>query len=236
MTQRAGAWPFAFAIFDMDGLLFDTEALAAIAWARALDRFGVTSTDDVFARFIGRDLRHRKQVLVELFGTNFPTEDAARLRLEIGEELEGNGALKLKAGAPEILAALARDGVTMALATGCDRQRAVRRLRQFDLLGYFSALVCGDEVKVGKPSPVIYMEALRRLATRPSQALAFEDSVAGVESATRAELATIWIPDMESPALSQPRGGVVVLGSLPEVLDRGAEIASWWTSAWDVTR
>lgn len=189
--------PFAAAIFDMDGLLFDTEALGREAWGRALAEFGYRLDDGLYLSLVGRDMRQRERLLRKRFGPDLPFEAVKARRLELGEEQESGGALRPKPGAVELVRELAARRLPLAIATGTERPRARRRLEQAGLAGYFPVLVCAEDVAHGKPAPDIFLAAAERLGVAPARCLVFEDSCASVRAASAAGMGVVMVPDLE---------------------------------------
>lgn len=211
-------------IFDMDGLLFDTEAIGRWAWAQALADHGYELTEAIYRQFIGRDMRHREAVLLETFGPAFPLEGVKARRLALGDEREVREGVPTKPGALELLATLAALGMPMGLATGTRRSRAVRRLEQAGITHHFRAIVAGDEVKNGKPAPDIYLAAGRALAAPPEHCLVFEDAAAGIIAATTAGMRAVMVPDLEPPSPDVARLAYRVLPSLAQAVDELPEL------------
>jgi len=218
---------FAAAIFDMDGLLFDTEAIGRWAWSETLAEMGHTLSDELYRRFLGRDMRSRLQLLRESFGADFPGEQAAARRLTLGDEREVREGVPVKPGALDLVRELHRLGVPVALATGTQRDRALRRLRQAGIAHCFGTVVTSEDVSHGKPAPDIYLETARRLELAPEQCLVFEDSAAGGESALRAGTYPVLVPDLEElPAALLER--CERLDSLEHAL---ARLPDWFAAA-----
>lgn len=194
MTKR-----YTGAIFDMDGLLFDTELLGRQAWSEALARFGYQLTEELYLSFIGRDITWRGRLLKEHFGPEFPFEDVKRARMELGDARELAEGVPPKPGARELVLALHERKIPLALATGTERGRARRRLDEAGIAHCFRTIVTSEDVPHGKPAPDIFLEAAHRLRLSPSACLIFEDSCAGVTAAAAAGASVVVVPDMESP-------------------------------------
>lgn len=186
------------AIFDMDGLLFDTESVGRWAWTEALAEVGLTMTDELYRRLVGKDMEARRLILCERFGDALPFERVKERRLTIGDERERSGGLTAKPGARELVNALADAGVPLALGTGTERERALRRLRDGGM-DRFAVIVTSADVAAGKPAPDIFLEAARQLGVAPQECVVFEDSPAGVAAAARAGMAVFVVPDLEPP-------------------------------------
>lgn len=207
-------------IFDMDGLLFDTEATGRWAWDKSLESHGYAMTDDIYMQFVGRDMSHREYVLKMHFGLDFPFESVKALRILLGDSREIESGLKIKPGAVQLLAAFSKLGIPIGLATGTVRDRTLRRLQGAGIRNYFRAIVAGDEVHRGKPFPDVYFEASQRLGISPQKCIVFEDSCAGVQAAMAAGMRVVMVPDLERPTPDIKNMAYCILPSLIEAIER----------------
>lgn len=187
------------AVFDMDGLMIDTEKLYLLYWKKAAADFGYDMKDEhVFAiRSLARKYSIPK--LKSFFGEDFPTEEVRARRTElINAHVEKNG-IELKKGLFELLNWLREHGIKLAVATATPRERAVLYLTKIGAFDMFDAIICGDMIANGKPDPDIYLTAARELGIPPEQCAAFEDSPNGIKAAHAAGCHAIMIPDMTPP-------------------------------------
>lgn len=187
------------AVFDMDGLMIDTEKLYLLYWKKAAADFGYDMKDEhVYAiRSLAR--KYSIPMLKSFFGDDFPTEEVRARRTElINAHIEKNG-IDLKKGLFELLNWLKDHGVKLAVATATPRERATLYLRKINALDLFDTVVCGDMIANGKPDPDIYLTAARELDLPPEQCAAFEDSPNGIKAAHAAGCHAIMIPDMTPP-------------------------------------
>ncbi len=187
------------AVFDMDGLMIDTEKLYLLYWKKAAADFGYDMKDEhVYAiRSLAR--KYSIPMLKSFFGKDFPTEEVRARRTElINAHIEKNG-IDLKKGLFELLNWLKDHGVKLAVATATPRERATLYLRKINALDLFDTVVCGDMIANGKPDPDIYLTAARELDLPPEQCAAFEDSPNGIKAAHAAGCHAIMIPDMTPP-------------------------------------
>ncbi len=203
-------------IFDMDGLLFDTESIARWAWKQALKDHGYIMNDDLYMQFVGRDLTWREKLLKKIYGDSLPFESVTVQRIEIGDERELREGLPMKPGVLDLLYTLSDLGVVIALATGTAHTRAMRRLKNAGINQYFTTIVTSADVAEGKPAPDIFLEVSRRLNVEPVQCVVFEDSFVGVEAAFQAGMCPIMVPDIEEPSAEIRRLAYRVLDSLEE--------------------
>lgn len=187
------------AVFDMDGLMIDTEKLYLLYWKKAAADFGYDMKDEhVYAiRSLAR--KYSIPMLKSFFGEDFPTEEVRARRTElINAHIEKNG-IDLKKGLFELLNWLKDHGVKLAVATATPRERATLYLKKINALDLFDTVVCGDMIANGKPDPDIYLTAARELDLPPEQCAAFEDSPNGIKAAHAAGCHAIMIPDMTPP-------------------------------------
>jgi HAD superfamily hydrolase (TIGR01509 family) len=211
-AERPGA-----VIFDMDGLLFDSERIALSTFIESCRECGFEPDVNVYYRCIGGNEARTREILVEGHGDGFPFEAVDRLWHQKYEELALTRAFPLKAGALDLLRYL--DGLRKrkAVVTSTGHASAVRKLANADLLGYFEFVVGGDQIARSKPDPEIYLTACRRLGKEPSDCLALEDSDNGVLAAFSAGLAVIQVPDLLRPSDRIRALGHTVVNSLADV-------------------
>lgn len=190
---------FGAVIFDMDGLLLDTEATSRWAWDQAMAEHGYRMTDDIYQQFIGLVMNDRVKILQYIFGAAFPSQSVIARRIELGDTREIQQGLVVKPGALELVRALAAQEIPLAVATGTFASRALRRLKSIGLVQHFQTIVTGDQVSAGKPAPDIFLAASHRLAIAAEACLVLEDSCAGVQAAHAAGMPVIMVPDMEPP-------------------------------------
>jgi len=188
--------PPAAVLFDMDGLMFDTETLAFRAWSRALAEHGLEMREADYSRLIGRNMVDARIILLDAYGPDTPVDalDAARFRYSTAE-VEERG-VPLKPGLVALLDALDALGIPRAMATSTGRERATQLLERAGLSGRFHAIVCGDDITRGKPAPDIFLAAAMRLDAPPKSCLVLEDSEPGVRAAHAARMTAILIPDL----------------------------------------
>lgn len=187
------------AVFDMDGLMIDTEKLYLRFWKESARDFGYDMRDEhVFAiRSLARKYSIPK--LKGFFGEDFPTEEVRTHRTELmNQYIEENG-FDVKKGLFELMDYLKDTGRKIAVATATPRERTEKYLSMIGADKYLSAVICGDMVKCSKPDPEIYLTAAREINLPPNRCVAFEDSPNGIKSAFAAGLKAIMIPDMTQP-------------------------------------
>jgi len=187
-------------IFDLDGLILDTETIARVAWRRAVLDFGAVLTDDIYRRLIGLATPDIEKVLKEVFGEVFPVDKVIPQAYSYFDRIITEDGISVKPGFMEVIVFLDKIRHPRAVATSSSRGLTLRKLAVSDLTGIFDIVVCGDQVKKGKPAPDIFIEAARQLDIPPEECLVFEDSDNGVRAAHKAGMAVIIIPDINSPS------------------------------------
>ena len=187
------------AVFDMDGLIVDTEKLYLRYWKEAAADFGYDMQNEhVYAiRSLARKYSIPK--LKSFFGEDFPTEDVRTRRTELINTHIDKYGIDVKKGLFELLDFLKAHGIKLAVATATPRERALRCLERIGARDYFNAVICGDMIESGKPDPDIYLTAARELGLPPEQCAALEDSPNGIRAAYSAGCHAIMIPDMTPP-------------------------------------
>lgn len=210
MTCALGRRPRAV-VFDMDGLILDTEPLAARAWLVAARQAGVDFDETVGPLLVGRAFPNCRAVILGHHGPGYPVDAVMSGWHDAYEALVEREGLVLKPGVLELVDWLQQERVPCAVATSTRRARARAKLERVALLSRFVTLVGGDEVSHGKPAPDIFLEAAARLGMRPLTCLVLEDSLPGLEGAIAAGMPAIMVPDQTSPPAA-------VVGQVPTVM------------------
>ena len=187
-------------IFDMDGLMLDTEPCYRAAWQRAAREFGYEISDELWLDFIGLTRGGGEELLLRLFGADFPLAEFRDASMRCENEVFIECPPLKKPGLDGLLTFLELWPMPRAVATSTDRDRATRQLSEHRLIHRFDALATGDEVAKGKPSPDLFLLAAARLAVDPVNCVALEDSEAGVLAAHRAGMQVFIVPDLKPPS------------------------------------
>jgi pseudouridine-5'-monophosphatase len=187
--------PFTHTIFDLDGVLLDTERLYTAATRAVVSRYGKRFGWDVKLDLMGRAELESAQRLVDRLDLPLtPEEYVAERDVELDRLVQTCEAIE---GAPELIALLRQQGVPHAVATSSSRRSFERKTAHHDWLASFTVVVCGDDPEVTrlKPDPDIFLLAARRLGAEPASCLVFEDSPAGVQAAGAAGMQVIALVD-----------------------------------------
>jgi len=205
-------------VFDMDGLLLDTEIVYRAAMIEAGQVFGIGFTGEIYAAMVGKTTPECGVMLRELFGETFPVQSYfERVWADVEDLLEAE--TRLKAGVIEILDFLDDRGLPRGIATSNGKPAVERYLGRFNLLPRFNAVVAHHDVTRHKPHPDPYLEAARRIGVDPLACLALEDSHPGVRAAHAAGMMTVMVPDILDPNEEMHEKCVHIADSLHHVLD-----------------
>jgi len=187
-------------IFDMDGLMLDTEPIYKAAWQGAAAKCGYVLSDETYSQLLGRSRADAEQVLMEEFGSLFPLNVFRSACQECETSAFTASPLPKKRGLDDLLALLDARHIPKAVATSTVRQKALQLLSSTGLLDRFDVVTTGEEVANGKPSPDIFLLAAQRLGIGHSDCLVLEDSELGVIAAHRAEMQVYLVPDIKAPS------------------------------------
>ena len=206
-------------VFDMDGVLFDTEVVCMKSWTAIAARRGLPMMEEVFPKCIGLNANDSRQVVLEAYGEDF---DYPVFRQETAEwfrnYIEENG-LPIKPGVHRLLDWLKENGYQIGLASSTRGESVFSHLKQAGIGGFFETVVTGDMVEHSKPRPDIYLLACERLGVEPGQAYAIEDSPNGIRSAYAAGMCPLMVPDMLQPDEEIRHLSYRIFQDLPEVLE-----------------
>jgi HAD superfamily hydrolase (TIGR01509 family) len=185
-------------IFDMDGLMLDTEKPFLRFWAELGKKYGYNITQDVVIRMIGIDGRNSRRVMTQEFGEDFPYDKMLKeLKLLYIKEFE-NGA-PVKKGLVDLLEYFSAAKIPLGVATSSRKEQAIEMLGKAGVLKYFTEITGGDEVESGKPAPDIFLLAAKRLGQSACDCVGFEDSTAGLRGLHTAGIKSIFIKDIVEP-------------------------------------
>lgn len=204
-------------VFDMDGVIFDSERLVIKCWEKVAKEKGFTGVEDVCCVCLGTNHAQTKARFLEAYGKDFPYDIYEREMARLFHEKADGGLLPKKKGVDELLTFLKKQGLKIALATSSREVTVRKEIQEAGLLPYFDVIVCGDMIKRSKPEPDIYLKACEYLQVKPENAYAVEDSFNGVRSATRAGLSCIMVPDIKQPDEEMRELACCILPSLLEV-------------------
>lgn len=205
-------------LFDMDGLMFDTERMYQKAWLLAGQQMGVPMRPEIVDRMRGRNRQGCTEVCREVFGPDFDF-DAMRTacRALMAQWIEEDG-LPVKPGLYELLQELEWRGIPAVLATSTSRDSAWSHLQRAGVDKYFVGAVCGDEVTHSKPDPEVFLKAAALAGREPRNCMVLEDSPAGVRAGVAAGCFTVMVPDLTQPDAELRRLASAIVPDLTQVI------------------
>ncbi len=215
--------PYTAAVFDMDGLLLDSERPVRAAWLHVAANLGVNLTAPIYLDLIGLNHRESAARLQAIFGdatllAKAHSQVVTRLAAQFGDK-----PFDVKPGARRLLQGLQDAGLPCAVASSTAHDEVRRRLERAGLLSFFGAVCGGNEVKHGKPHPDIYLLAVQRLGANPAHTLAFEDSGHGALAALAAGLGVVLVPDLKPAEPAWQTRSTAVLATLDEACQHSTE-------------
>jgi HAD superfamily hydrolase (TIGR01509 family) len=204
-------------IFDMDGLMLDTERLARVAWNRAMADWGQVIPDHVYVQLIGRTVRDVETILGEEMVLKAPFKEVLERKTRYLEEETAREGIPLKPGLIELLDAVDRLRLAKAVASSTFRQAVLWKLSLAGLVNRFEVIVCGDDIRNGKPAPDIFLIAAERLQVPAERCIVLEDSEPGIQAAHRAGMIGLLVPEQGLPSTAMAGIAQGVYPSLVEV-------------------
>ena len=182
-------------IFDMDGILFDTETVYLEYGKKLLKELNYKVTDELVEKTTGLTNEEAKEIYLEEFGRDFPYDEIYNYIID--EAQKGN--IALMTGAKEMLEFLSSRGKKMVMGTSADSFMANTLLESKGIKDYFSHIITADDVERGKPDPEVFLRGAGKMNINPSKTMVFEDSINGVKAAYGAGMLPVMIPDKLTP-------------------------------------
>ena len=204
-------------IFDMDGVIFDSEILVLSSWKEVAGRHGIQDVEKVCHECLGTNSAVSKQIFLRHYGQDFPYDEYKAEMAEVFFSHASGGRLAKKPGVEELLKYLKENGFKVGLASSTQEATVRRQISEGGLLVYFDQIIGGDMVKRSKPEPDIFLEACRRLGSKAENCYVIEDSYNGIRAAHAAGMHPIMVPDLKEPTEEMRVLAEKILGSLYEV-------------------
>lgn len=206
-------------IFDMDGLMIDSERVTYNEYVKKLAQLGHHDfTEELYRNCLGKNKQGICQVFIDHYGQDFPMDEVwDDVHVWIDESLRQY--VPKKKGLVELLEYLKANNYKTIVATSSGRARVDEILKNADLTKHFDDTICGDEVTHGKPHPEIFLTACQKLDVKPEEALVLEDSEAGILAAYDGRIDVICVPDMKYPEPQFVEKVTKIVDSLDEVID-----------------
>lgn len=205
-------------LFDMDGLLLDSERVVQESWNAAGEVLGYGKVGEHIYNTLGMNAAGRKEYFNNVFGTGFPYEEFQKLSRKAFFNVADQEGIPLKPGAKELIFYAKQMGYKVGLVTSSRKEYAVDVLKKAGIFSYFDGCIFGDMVSKSKPDPEIYEKGCKMLGEEPEWCIAFEDAPAGVIAASAAGIDVIMVPDLVQPDDAIKMRTWKVLDSLDEAI------------------
>ena len=185
-------------IFDMDGVILDSETISDITWKKAAEEKGLVTDTEILNACRGTNKNDTMTILKKYFGQDFDSEAFLERTSELFHEIEEKDGIPLMPYAKEILEYL-KPRYRLALATSTRGPTVERQLRTAGVIDFFETRTTGEMVEHSKPNPEIYLMACKSIGIKPEECVAIEDSLNGIRSAHAAGLHPIMVIDKVQP-------------------------------------
>lgn len=186
-------------VFDMDGLMFDTERVFLHVWEESGKERHIDGIRDIGYQLLGVSASDTMTLIKKLLPENIDAEEFFAFYKKNHTEYKKTHPIQVKTGLYELLDYLKANGYKIAVASSTSRPTVVENLKQAKVYDYFDFVICGDMVKHSKPNPEIYTIACKEIGLPPENCLALEDSPNGIRAARGAGMHPVLIPDMIAP-------------------------------------
>lgn len=206
-------------IFDMDGLMFDSERIATISLREAGKKFGYEIKDEVRNQLLGRNKNDGIQVMKNTYGEDFPIEEVFKYSMVVRDQYIKDNGLPIKAGLIELLDYAKAKKIKMIVASSSSRDVIKANLSLTNTTSYFDDIIGGDEVVNSKPNPEIFLKACEKCGATADKSLVLEDSESGILAAKNAGIEVICIPDIITHPKEINDMAYKVLNNLEEVIE-----------------
>ncbi len=206
-------------VFDMDGVIFDSERAVMQCWKEVASRHNIPNIEKAILACTGTTMVRTREIMLNLYGADFPYDEYARESSVIFHSRYDGGRLPMKQGVKELLTFLKERGKKIALASSTRQQVVTDELCDAGIIEYFDRIICGDMVSRSKPAPDIFLKACEELNISPSDSYAIEDSYNGIRAAHAGGLHPIMVPDLLPADEEMQSLAEIVLPSLTSVME-----------------
>ncbi|OUQ04529.1 hydrolase [Erysipelatoclostridium sp. An15] len=206
-------------IFDMDGLMIDSERVTFEGYQHVLAKENLTMSEEKYKTLLGKPVKAVHDLFKEDYGPQYDVDQIIKdVHAYIAKRFETEG-VPLKPGLVELLKYLKENNYKTIIATSSHRNRVDLIVKQAQIDQYFDDSICGDEVTKGKPNPEVFLKACQKLQVSPQDALVLEDSESGINAAYNADIKAIGIPDMKYPEEKYVKMTYKIMDNLFQVKD-----------------
>lgn len=206
-------------IFDMDGVIYDTEAFYLKHWIQVFSEYGYEMTKAIYINAMGRGRKKVKEYFKSVFGEDLPIEEMYVKKDKLLFDAIRNKEVPLKPGALEFLSYLKNNNIKTALATSAKRERLDIQLEDSPIVQYFDAIVCGDDVVNSKPDPEIFLKAAEKIGAKIEKCIVIEDSEAGIKAAHDGKMTAFHVEDLKEADDSIKENANMLFKNLKEIQD-----------------
>lgn len=206
-------------VFDMDGVIFDTERLVIEFWKEVAKKHNIPNVEHTCIQCLGTNRVRTREIFLESYGADFPFDPYRAEVTELFNTHYKGVPLPTKPGVRELLSYLQEQDIKVGLASSTAQHLVRDEIGTAGLLPYFQTLVCGDMVEHSKPAPDIFLKACEILNADPTKSIAIEDSFNGIRSAHCAGMTPIMVPDQVQPTDEIRALAFHVMPSLLDVLN-----------------
>lgn len=204
-------------IFDMDGLMIDSERVTFECYQERLKDMNLTMDEEFYKTLLGKPIKGIYQRFYDVYGNDFPIQNVIQdVHQLMAERFETEG-VPVKKGLVELLHYLKDNNYKTIVATSSNRDRVDKILSQAKITEFFDDSICGDEVTKGKPNPEVFLKSCQKLGVNVDEAIVLEDSEAGIQASYDANIKVICIPDMKYPEKQYGEKTFKILKDLTEV-------------------
>ena len=204
-------------VFDMDGVIFDSERLSKEVWLEIAKERGIEDFSPVYDQIIGVNKAGGRRIVCEAYGKEFPFDEIHAEAAVRKLTKCPNGHYPLKEGIKELLTFLREKNYKVGLASSTEEAVVRMHLEKSGLISYFDCLICGNMVKHSKPDPEIFLLACKTLGVEPKETYVIEDSYNGIRAAHAAGTFAIMVPDLKAPTDEMIELSDLILKNLYEV-------------------
>ena len=204
-------------IFDMDGLMIDSERVTFECYQERLKDMNLTMDEEFYKTLLGKPIKGIYQRFYDVYGNDFPIQNVIQdVHQLMAERFETEG-VPVKKGLVELLHYLKDNNYKTIVATSSNRDRVDKILAQAKITEFFDDSICGDEVTKGKPNPEVFLKSCQKLGVNVDEAIVLEDSEAVIQASYDANIKVICIPDMKYPEKQYEEKTFKILKDLTEV-------------------
>ena len=201
-------------VFDMDGVIFDSEAIIIENWKVLGKKYNIPHVEETIYKCLGVNAVETKETFLREYGQDFPYDMICKESSKMFHAIADGGKLPMKKGVVELLTFLKENGYKIGLASSTREAVVKQELRDAGILPFFDEVICGDMVKKSKPDPQIYELACEKLGVPAKEAVAIEDSFNGIRSAYAAGMLPVMVPDLIGPDEEMKEKATVILDDL----------------------